>query len=197
MRFVATGSERDVAGELDVIEPGFHHDELKVAKKFTSPSRAAKRAMADDQKAFDEVWSHQLEPRLFDAPFQWPRLSRITAPFGDLRLFNGKKQSQHFGTDLNGDIGDDAYAANDGTVLMARECYGSGNTILIHHGSGLFTAYFHLSRFDVKVGDHVKQGQRLGLIGKTGRVTGPHLHWGAKVSGRWVDPESILRLDFE
>jgi murein DD-endopeptidase MepM/ murein hydrolase activator NlpD len=134
---------------------------------------------------------------LFEEPFAWPKLSRLTAPFGDLRMFNGKKQSQHFGTDIDGDTGDPAYAANDGVVVMNRECFGSGNTVLIHHGLGIYTAYFHLSRFDVKKGDRVRKGDQVGLVGMTGRVTGPHLHWGVKIDGRWIDPESLLRLDFE
>jgi murein DD-endopeptidase MepM/ murein hydrolase activator NlpD len=182
---------------LDVEEPHFHRDELKVAGKFVSPSDADKKWMANDQKAFDAAFKQGFLKRLFEKAFAWPKVARITAPFGDLRLYNGKKQSQHFGTDLNGETGDPAYAANDGTVVMTRECFGSGNTVLIHHGLGLYTAYFHLSRIDVKKGDTLKQGDQVGLVGKTGRVTGPHLHWGVKIDGRWVDPESLLRLDFE
>ncbi len=197
VRFVAEGKERDYALALDVIEPNFRRDELKVAKKFISPSKAEKKWMRDDQKSFDAAFSQPLEPRLFDQPFVWPRLDRLAAPYGDLRLFNGKRQSQHYGIDIDGDVGDVAYAANDGVVVMTRECFGSGNTVLVHHGAALYTAYFHLSRIDVKQGQELKQGDPVGLIGKTGRVTGPHLHWGVKIDGRWVDGQSLLRLDFE
>jgi murein DD-endopeptidase MepM/ murein hydrolase activator NlpD len=182
---------------LDVVEPHFRKDELKVASKFVSPSDSDKKWMQNDQKAFDQAWKQGYVARLFQNAFVWPKLARITAPFGDLRLINGKKQSQHQGTDLDGEIGEPAYAANDGVVVMTRECFGSGNTVIIHHGAGLFTTYFHLSRIDVKKGDKIKQGDPVGLVGKTGRVTGPHLHWGVKIDGRWVDPESLLRLDFE
>jgi murein DD-endopeptidase MepM/ murein hydrolase activator NlpD len=71
----------------------------------------------------------------------------------------------------------------------------SGKTILVWHGAGVFTAYFHLSRMEVKAGAAVRRGQRLGRVGSTGRSTGPHLHWGVKVDGLWVDPRSALRLD--
>jgi murein DD-endopeptidase MepM/ murein hydrolase activator NlpD len=182
---------------LEIADPHFRKDELKVASKFVSPSDAEKKWMRDDQKAFDQAFKQGYVPRLFQQDFTWPKSARITAPFGDLRLINGKKQSQHFGTDLDGEIGEPAYAANDGVVVMVRECFGSGNTVLIHHGEALYTAYFHLSRFDVKKGDTVKQGAQVGLVGKTGRVTGPHLHWGVKIDGRWVNAESLLRLDFE
>jgi murein DD-endopeptidase MepM/ murein hydrolase activator NlpD len=120
----------------------------------------------------------------------------VTAPFGDLRLFNGKKQSQHFGVDLDGSTGDPIEAANDGTVVMVRECYASGNTVIVNHGAGLYTLYFHMSHFDVQPGDKVKQGQLLGRVGKTGRVTGPHLHWSGKIDGLYVDAQALMKLDF-
>jgi murein DD-endopeptidase MepM/ murein hydrolase activator NlpD len=197
LAFTAQGKKETYALSLDVVEPNFRHDELKVAGKFVSPSKAEKKWAAEDQKAFDEAFHQGFVARLFELPFSWPKVARLSAPFGDLRLFNGKKQSQHFGADIDGDIGDSAFAANDGVVAMTRECFGSGNTVIIHHGEGLYTAYFHLSRIDVKKGDPIKQGAQVGLVGKTGRVTGPHLHWGVKIDGRWVDPQSVLRLDFE
>lgn len=196
IEMIANGEEVDVKGHLEVVPANFRKSELKVSKKFISPTKAQKKWSKEDQIAFDQAFAQPRTERLFSADFTWPRYSEVTAPFGDLRMFNGKKKSQHFGVDLDGAIGDEAFAANDGKVVMQRECFGSGNTVLLFHGMGLYTAYFHLSRFDVKPGQKVKQGQRLGLIGKTGRVTGPHLHWGAKISGRWVDAQSVLRLDW-
>ncbi len=184
-------------GSLEVRSPHFPSRELTVASKFIEPPASVKKKMAEDKEAFAVAFKQGLTPRQFSRNFAWPRRSVITAPYGDLRLFNGHKQSQHYGTDLDGRVGEPILAANDGTVVMARECYASGNTVLVHHGADLFTAYFHLSKFEVKPGDKVKQGDLLGKVGKTGRVTGPHLHWGAKIEGLWVDPESLLRLDFE
>lgn len=189
-------SETTIIGSLDVIEPGWPKRELKVAKKFTSPSKSEQLRSARDTKAFSDAFDVDLEPWLFSQDFVWPRPKDITAPFGDLRLMNGKKKSQHFGTDLDGNTGDPITAANAGEVVMVRDCFASGNTVLIHHGGRLFTAYFHLSKFEVKEGDLVQPGQRIGLVGKTGRVTGPHLHFGVKLDGRWVDPASVLGLKF-
>lgn len=197
VQLVSSAQEIDIDGALDVVPPEFRSSELKVSKKFVSPSKAQRAWSKRDQAAFDESFAQPRSERLFTRNFAWPRLAPVTAPFGDLRMFNGKKKSQHFGVDLDGSIGSEAFASNDGKVVMQRECFGSGNTVLIFHGLGLYTAYFHLSRFDVKEGQKVKQGQRIGLIGKTGRVTGPHLHWGAKINGRWVDAQSVLRLDFQ
>jgi hypothetical protein len=190
------GTEATISGSLEVVDPNWPRRELKVAKKFTSPSKKEQLRSAKDQQAFSDAFDVDLEPWLFSANFVWPRPKDLTAPFGDLRLINGKKNSQHFGVDLDGNTGDPITAANDGEVVLVRDCFASGNTVLIHHGGRLFTAYFHLSKFEVKEGDRVKPGQLIGRVGKTGRVTGPHLHFGVKLDGRWVNPESLLGLDF-
>ena len=184
-------------GTLDVAPPNFRKRQLTVSKRFTSISKRDRERSKADQEAFSQAMDVDFFDWSFSARFDWPRNAGVTAPFGDLRLLNGKKQSQHFGTDLDGDTGDPIFASNDGEVVMARDCFASGNTVLVHHGGRVFTSYFHLSRTDVKTGDKVKRGQQLGLVGKTGRVTGPHLHFGVKIDGRWVNPESVLSLDFE
>ena len=189
------GKER-VSGELEVKKPGFRRRQLTVSKRFTNPSRKERQQSAADQKAFNEAFDRDFEPWGFEQGFAWPRQDEVSAPFGDLRLFNGKKQSQHFGADINGETGDPIFASNAGEVVMVRECFGSGGTVLIHHGGRLFTSYFHMSAFEVKVGQRVSRGQPLGNVGSSGRVTGPHLHFGVKLDGRWVDPESLLRLEF-
>jgi murein DD-endopeptidase MepM/ murein hydrolase activator NlpD len=181
---------------LEVQAPAWRVRELKVESKYTEPPPEVKARMAEDKAAFAAAFAQPFAAPLFARNFDWPRQARVTAPFGDKRTFNGAVASQHFGTDLDGKTGTPILSANDGTVVMARENQASGNTVLVHHGGGLYTAYFHMSRIQVKEGDTVKRGQRLGLVGNTGRVTGPHLHWGAKVDDRWVDPEALLKLDF-
>jgi murein DD-endopeptidase MepM/ murein hydrolase activator NlpD len=185
-----------LSGALTVTEPGFRERELRVAGKYVSPPKKVKARMEADRKAFAAAFAQPFAPPLFHQNFAWPRDATVTAPFGDRRSFNGKLQSQHFGVDLDGGVGAPVVSANAGTVVMARDNYASGNTVLVHHGAGLFTAYFHLSRIDVKDGAQVKQGDALGLVGSTGRVTGPHLHWGVKVDDRWVDGQTLLKLDF-
>ncbi|MEW5743260.1 MAG: M23 family metallopeptidase [Myxococcota bacterium] len=188
---------RTVHGSLDVLPPDFRHRQLTISKRFTSPSKKDRARAALDNKAFAEAFDRDFEPWLFSGDFAWPRVAEMTAPFGDIRTLNGKKKSQHFGIDLDGETGDPIYAANDGEVVLVRDCFNSGNTVLLHHGGRLFTAYFHLSAFEVKDGQVVRKGQLLGRVGKTGRVTGPHLHWGVKLDGRWVDGESLLGIHFD
>lgn len=190
------GGKDAVFGALEVTKANFRRRQLTVSKRFTSPTPAQRKQMADDQRAFNRAYDRDFEPWEFTERFDWPRLAPIGAPFGDLRLFNNKTKSQHSGTDIDGETGDPIFASNDGEVVMVRDCFGSGGTVLLHHGGRLFTSYFHMSAFSVKEGERVRRGQLLGKVGKTGRVTGPHLHFGVKLDGRWVDPESLLRLDF-
>lgn len=196
VRLKSGGGELELGGALEVKEANFPRRELSVSKKFTSPDRRARKRMREDQRAFERAFAQDFAPPGFQENFELPRVAVPTAPFGDLRMFNGKRKSQHYGLDLDGQTGDPIYASNTGVVVMARDCFGSGQTVLLHHGLSLFTSYFHLSKIDVKAGQKVKRGQLLGKVGKTGRVTGPHLHFGAKLDGKWVNPESVLRLDF-
>ena len=184
-----------LTGSLRVVAPGWPTRTLKVASKYIQPPPEVEARMKEDQAAYDAAFAQPFSPLLFTHGFAWPRPEHITAPFGDLRTFNGQKQSQHYGTDLKGATGDPIRAANAGTVVMRRENYASGNTVLLYHGAGLYTAYFHMSAFAVKEGERVERGQLLGKVGGTGRVTGPHLHWGVKVDGLWVDGQTLLKLD--
>ncbi len=186
----------ELVGTLEVEAPTWPTRELRVATMEGAPPPHLRRRLEADRAAFAAAFNQPYRPPLFAQDFAWPRHDRITAPFGDRRTFNGELKSQHFGTDVDGDTGDPIHAANDGVVVMVRDNYAAGRTVMLHHGGGIYTTYFHLSRIEVKSGARVKRGQRLGRVGGTGRVTGPHLHWGAKVDGLWVDPETLLRLDF-
>lgn len=186
----------ELEGAFDVRPPSFRRRSLTVARRFTQPSERERARTASDGRAFARAFSQPWQGALFEADFDWPRRDVVAAPFGDLRVFNDQRRSQHLGTDLDGEVGDPVTAANAGEVVLVRDCFASGNTVLLHHGGRLFTAYFHLSRFDVKLGDRVTRGQQVGLVGSTGRVTGPHLHFGVKLDGLWVNPESLMTLRF-
>jgi len=181
---------------LEVLPPGFPERQLTVASKFVKIPRSARARIKADQAAFQKAWDTPFHPRAFGDNFQKPREAEITARYGDKRTLNGKKPTQHYGLDLDGSTGDEVRAANDGRVVMVRDCYTSGNTVLVDHGAGLLTAYFHLSKFLVKAGQEIRRGELLGLVGKTGRVTGPHLHFGAHIGTLWVNPQALLALPF-
>src|SRR5665213_2046218 len=92
-------------------------------------------------------------------------------------------------------MGTPVRAGNSGTVVLAHRLYFEGNCVIIDHGMGLYTVSMHLSRIDVRLGQYVETGQRVGLSGSTGRVTGPHLHWAVRWEGAYLDPAKLLKLD--
>jgi murein DD-endopeptidase MepM/ murein hydrolase activator NlpD len=110
-------------------------------------------------------------------------------------MFNGKLASIHKGMDFRAATGTPVRAGNSGVVVLARPLYYEGNCVIIDHGLGVFTLSMHFSRIDVKEGQRVVAGDRLGLSGATGRVTGPHLHWAVRWQGANLDPAKLLKLD--
>jgi murein DD-endopeptidase MepM/ murein hydrolase activator NlpD len=119
----------------------------------------------------------------------------VTSEFGSGRVFNGRVTSRHLGVDFRGAVGEPVRAANRGVVALVDNFFLAGNVIYIDHGGGVVTSYFHLSKPLVAVGDTVTRGQQIGLVGSTGRVTGPHLHWAARYGTVTVNPLDLLSLD--
>ncbi len=129
------------------------------------------------------------EPRvLLSDELVAPLNSKLTSQFGTRRFLNGKPKSPHGGIDYKAKIGVPVRAAAQGRVVLAEELYYSGRIVIIDHGLSVFTLYMHLSEIDCQSGDQVAAGQIIGKSGKSGRVTGPHLHFGVKVAGVFVDP---------
>ena len=121
--------------------------------------------------------------------FMWPARGIVSGVFGSQRILNGKPRSPHLGTDVAAPTGTSVVAAGDGIITLAdRGMFYTGHTLMVDHGHGVSTIYAHLSALLVKKGDRVRKGQPIGRIGATGRVTGPHLHWGLSLFGQRLDP---------
>ncbi|MDD5202791.1 MAG: M23 family metallopeptidase, partial [Sulfurimonas sp.] len=126
----------------------------------------------------------------FIAPMQ----SAITSDFGKSRVYNDSLKGYHSGTDYRAAVGSAIIASNDGIVALVADRFYSGGTVLLDHGQGIYTCYFHMSRFDVKKGQKIKKAQQLGLSGASGRVTGPHLHFAVRINKVQVDPLQFIEL---
>ena len=131
---------------------------------------------------------------LWNEDFIYPLNTKITSNFGTKRVYNGKLKSYHSGTDFRAKNGTPIIASNSGIVKISQNRFYSGNSIVIDHGQGVYSCYFHLSRMAFKDGDLIKKGETLGLSGDTGRVTGPHLHFSFRINGIQVDPLNAIAV---
>ena len=168
--------------------------ELTVEKKFTEPSPEQLQQIADSVKVKDDYLNRVTPTREWEGKFAAPADASISDVYGSQRIFNGKAQRPHYGLDFRVPIGTPVDAMNSGTVLLARFLYFEGNCVVIDHGQGLLTLYFHLSEIKVKEGDSVQRGQEIGLSGGTGRATGPHLHVAVRWQGTYLDPARLMQL---
>jgi murein DD-endopeptidase MepM/ murein hydrolase activator NlpD len=168
---------------------------LRVDAKFTRLDSESDDRVARENALAREIGRKAQEtPQLWTLPFLRPRPTRVTSTFGSGRVFNGRVQSSHLGIDYRGRTGEPIVAANRGVVALVAEFFLAGNVVYIDHGNGVVTGYFHLSRPEVAVGDTVERGQEIGLVGATGRVTGPHLHWSARFGSLTIDPGDLFAL---
>lgn len=180
---------------LSVRDRSYASMRLRVAPRYSRPPPEVLERIEGERRRIRATLASVTPEWLAEAPFEWPRPPRITSPFGQRRVFNGELQSRHLGTDLGGHTGAPVRAASGGRVALVGHFYYQGNAVYLDHGLGTYTGYFHLSRIDVREGERVVRGQRLGAVGATGRVTGPHLHWSLYVGGENLDPASLLELE--
>ena len=125
--------------------------------------------------------------------WQWPAKGRISGVYGSQRILNGKPRRPHYGIDIAAPVGTPIVAPSDGIVRLAeRDLYYTGGTIILDHGHGLSSAFLHMQRVTVKPGQMVKQGQKIGTLGSTGRSTGPHLDWRINLFGARLDPQLLV-----
>jgi murein DD-endopeptidase MepM/ murein hydrolase activator NlpD len=132
--------------------------------------------------------------RLWILPFIRPVEGDITTAFGLRRTINGQPRSPHTGLDLRASHGTPIRACNHGVVVLVDDMFFSGKSVVLDHGWGLYSMYFHLSEIRVELDDRVAKGYVVGRAGSTGRATGPHLHWGIRLDGARVDPLALLGL---
>ncbi len=177
-----------------VVEPhAYPTRRLRVAPKFVRPPKAVEKRIAEERELKKRAFAAR-GPRLWAGAFAPPADTAQTAGFGSRRTYNGKLQGIHQGLDFRAAPGTPIRAANHGRVAIAQKLYFEGGCVALDHGEGLFSLYMHLSAFSVREGDRVERGQEIGRSGATGRVTGPHLHFGVQWQGLYLEPATLLRL---
>lgn len=169
---------------------------LTVPPKFVSPPKSVAQRIAEEREIKKTAFESRTQ-RAWSGAFAAPADTPQTSPFGTRRTYNGKTQSIHQGLDFRAAVGTPIQASNHGRVLIAQEMYYEGGFVVVDHGDGIFTLYMHLSKFQVKPGEAVEKGQVLALSGSSGRVTGPHLHFGVHWQGLYMEPATLLALPLD
>ncbi|MDQ1263129.1 MAG: hypothetical protein QG559_130 [Campylobacterota bacterium] len=164
-------------------------DNSKIVLNINDKKRASK-----EQEEATKIYNTINDKLYIDSQFILPIDSTVTSAFGKARVYNDTLKSYHGGTDFRAEVGTKLFACNDGVVVLAKDRFYAGGSVIIDHGQGIYSTYFHMSKIDVEEGSFVKKAEVIGLSGESGRVTGPHLHFGFRVAGEQVDPIHFIEL---
>jgi murein DD-endopeptidase MepM/ murein hydrolase activator NlpD len=189
----ADGRVRHQVEQIDVAAREFTTTRLEVAPKYVELSTDNQERAARERSEISAIYAQITPKALWAEPFDVP-IPGVTGGrnFGHRRVFNDQPRAPHSGADLTAGTGTKILAMNRGRVVLAKELFFSGNAVFVDHGLGIYSVYLHLSEIGVEPGEMLDKGQVVGLAGATGRVTGPHLHWGVRAQGARVDPFSLL-----
>jgi murein DD-endopeptidase MepM/ murein hydrolase activator NlpD len=172
----------------------FPTEHLTVEKQFVQPDPEQQKRAEEDQKKMKAIYDTVTPEVLWKGKFVTPLKDVSTGGnFGRRRILNGEARSPHAGVDFPAATGTPVYAAQAGKIVLAENLYYSGNTVVIDHGFGIYTLYAHLSEIEVKAGDPVEASDEIGKVGATGRVTGPHLHWGLTIDHARINALQIVQ----
>ncbi len=188
---------RDAGGrqeiKFNVGSKQYASQSLKVAPSQVNLSKADLARVNGEHARIDHVLASFSEPPPETLQLPQPVPGPRSSSFGSRRIFNGEARNPHTGMDIAAPAGTPVHVPIAGTVVDTGEYFFNGNTVFVDHGRGLISMYCHLSAVDVKPGQRLAAGTRIGAVGKTGRATGPHLHWGLSLNRVWVDPELFVR----
>jgi murein DD-endopeptidase MepM/ murein hydrolase activator NlpD len=192
--YIQDNEKRFKGINLNVMQKPYQQETIKVA---SSKIQLNKKDKARTQKEYKQAI--KLYNTISSYPFEvqtyiYPLDASITSPFGTQRIYNDVLKSYHSGTDFKAKVGTPIQAVASGKVVLVQDRFYAGNSIVIDHGYGVYSQYYHLNEFLVQHNEEVKQGQSIAKSGVTGRVTGPHLHFSFRVHGIQVDPLQFIEL---
>lgn len=177
---------------IDVVSASFGTEKLTLPKKMVDLDPPTLARVEREQQQMRTLFDKTAGERLWEGDFVVPTEGRIRGTFGQTRIMNGQPRNPHTGEDISAPLGAPVLASNAGKVILVGDFYFNGRSVVIDHGLGLFSMYFHLSEVAVKEGEQVVRGQAIGSVGQSGRATGPHLHWGMRLNGARVNPFSLV-----
>lgn len=182
---------------IEIMKETYSVQHLKLPKNKVDLDSNTLKRVRREQKEMADAFHHIGTQPLWEGAFLEPTKGRVTGRFGSRRVINGQHKRPHSGEDIAAPQGTPVLAINKGTVVATVDHFFSGKGVIIDHGVGLFSMYFHLSEIDVQPGQALNKGDALGKVGATGRATGPHLHWGVRLNGARVNPYALTALPLE
>lgn len=188
------GDSLQASLELEVAPKQFPTRRLTVDSKYVDPPADTLQRIQRESRKLRRIFAAVTSQRLWQGAFRRPVPGQANSSFGKRSILNGKPRSPHSGTDFQAALGTPIQSPNRGAVVLAEDLYFSGNTVILDHGQGLYSYFAHLSEIKVEEGQKVSSGDLLGLVGATGRVTGPHLHWSVRLNGARVDPLALMEV---
>lgn len=187
-----TDETRELSFELRIKERTFPEQNITVAEKMVTLSPEDQERANGEAVLIRQNLNNFTSTKLWTESFVLPVQGRISGEFGVRRIYNGKPKSYHSGLDIAAASGVPVHAPTAGTVSLVGDFFYTGKSVFIDHGYGLYSAYFHLSSISIDQGSKIQSGDEIGLVGATGRSTGPHLHWGTYLLGQKADPLSLV-----
>ncbi len=181
---------------VEVVKKEYQVQRLTLPRNMVELSPQNEARAEREQRRMAALWPSETG-RSRTGDFINPLEGEIITPFGVRRFINNTPKSPHTGVDVAGEKGDKIHAQNNGVVALIDNQFFAGKALVLNHGQGIYTMFFHLSKVLVKPGQPVKKGDVIALVGATGRATGPHLHWGVRVQGARVDPLELIHLKLE
>lgn len=179
---------------IEVVSKDYGLQKLTLPRSMVTLDAQTLKRVRKEGARFRTLWPKQTPQRYWRGSFIRPVPGELSTPFGIGRLLNGEPRSPHSGVDLRAPLGEPVRATNHGRIVLVGDFFFHGRAVVIDHGAGLYSMYFHLSRVDVSHGDWVGRGTIIGLVGSTGRSTGPHLHWGIRLGGARVNPFALIQV---
>jgi len=167
---------------------------LTLPEKYVNPPAGLQERIRRETEEVKAIFSTVSPERLWNGPFRRPLPGAVISAFGKRSVLNGQPRSVHSGVDLRALTGTPLKAPASGRVVLTKDLYFAGGSIIVDHGLGLYSHFAHLSGFKVKEGQFVERGEIIGFTGRSGRVQGPHLHWSVRLFNSRIDPMALLAL---
>lgn len=192
--YIENGKKVFKSEQLKVIQGDYKSETLSVEPGKIKLSKENQERASKEASIAMKIYREKSDKILWNEDFIMPLNSHITSPFGTSRVYNGELKSYHGGTDFRAMENTPIKATNSGIVKISKNRFYAGGTIVIDHGHGVYSCYFHLNKMNFKEGDFVNRGEIIGLSGSTGRVTGPHLHFTIRIDSLQVDPLHAIEI---